>query len=553
MTRIRAAYRYLTGVAVLLLAAGCGGESPHEQVRPAAATVDSRPNVLLIVADDLGFTDLGAFGSEIATPVLDDLALDGLRITNLHAGPACQQTRAMLMASTGYVRAIHTRPRFEQGGERNNLLSLDWATIPELLQDAGYSTFMAGKWDLGWDDGYTPSTRGFDRSYALLGGASSFFAELLMTPFSLGISDDGVRLELDDLTDDFYITDTYTDKMLEYLQGADEEKPWFAYLPYTAPHWPLQLPDDWLDKYAGQYDIGYDELRVRRFERANELDVIPENGTLERFTPQTEPWENLSDEEKRKYARAQEIYAGMVEHLDMSIGRVVEFLEESGQLDDTVIVFMSDHGASAGEHGVGTGRVPRGGGPQLPETIDNRFENFGRIGSFIDHGRGFGEAATAPFRYTKGSLNEGGLRAAAFVRYPAAINGGGVTHEFMTMMDILPTFMDIAGTEHPGETVFAGRPINDILGRSAWPHLTGATGSVHDDDYAVGWSGQRGSGALIRGDFKIINAPAPGQRETTDWRLYNLVDDPGEHDDIAAEYPEIVGEMVEIWESDWRP
>ena len=172
---------------------------------------------------------------------------------------------------------------------------------------------------------------------------------------------------------------------------------------------------------------------------------------------------------------------------------------------------------------------------------------------YLDHGRGFGAAATAPFRYTKGSLYEGGLRAAAFIRYPGAISGGGVTHEFMTMMDILPTFMDIAGTEHPGETVFAGRPINDILGRSAWPHLTGVTKTVHDDDYAVGWSGQRGIGALIRGDYKIINAPAPGQRETTAWRLYHLVNDPGEHDDLAADHPGIVQEMVEIWESDWRP
>ncbi len=536
-------------VTALLVAAGCAGEA---QGPTSGAVADSRPNILFIVADDLGFTDLGSFGSEISTPVLDELAFDGVRLTNLHAGPACQQTRAMLMASTGYVRSIQTRPRYE-GGERNNLLSLDWAIIPELLQEAGYATFMAGKWDLGWDEGYTPSTRGFDRSFALLGGSSSFFPEILLVPFTLGFADDGVRLEVDDLSEDFYVTEHYTDKMLEYLGEVEAGKPWFAYLPYTAPHWPLQLQDDWLDRYAGRYETGYDELRLSRFERAQELGVVPPNGSLGRFAPQTEPWANLSEDEQRRYSRAQEIYAGMVEHLDMSVGRVIALLEEREQLDNTVIVFMSDHGASAGEHGVGTGRVPRGGGPQVPDTIDNSFENYGRKNSFIDHGRGFGEASTAPFRYTKGTLNEGGLRAAAFVHYPDEIAGGRVTHSFMTVMDLLPTFMEIAGTEHPGAGTFRGREINDILGRSAWPHLKGETDAVHDADYAVGWSSGQGGGALIRGDFKIINTRPPGQRGTTDWRLYNLVEDPGEHDDIAADYPEVVADMLSEWETDWRP
>lgn len=541
-------YRLVSGACLLLVMAAC---TDVTQDSAADSSTETPPNILLIVADDLGFTDIGAFGSEISTPTLDELALGGLRIANMHAGPACQQTRTMLMASTGYARAIENRPRLE-GGQRDNLLSLDWAILPELLQEAGYATYMTGKWDLGWDDGYTPATRGFDRSFVQLGAAASFFRELFLVPFTMGYAEDGVRLEIDDLADDFYATDVYTDKMLGYLSEAEEGKPWFAFMAYTAPHWPLQLPDDdWLHKYAGRYEAGYDALREQRFARALELGVVPANSSLEDFAPQAQPWADLSAEEKRKYSRAQEIYAGMVEHLDMSIARIVDQLEENGQLENTIIVFTSDHGGSPGEHGVRSSGVIPGGGPEHPAGRDNRLENFGRINSFVDHGRGFGEAATAPFKYLKGAVDEGGILAAGFVHYPAEVAAGGVSHSFMTMMDILPTFMEVAGTEHPGAGMFNGRQINDILGRSAWPHLTGQVDAVHGDDYSVGWSNGR-NGSLIRGDYKIINTAAPGAQGVTDWRLYNLADDPGEHADIAVEHPDRVAEMVAEWEADWR-
>ncbi len=538
----------LTFSTILIIATDCAKKEQQPSADPAA---DTRPNILFIVADDLGFTDLGSFGSEISTPTLDELAFGGLRISSLHAGQACQQTRAMLMASTGYARSIENRPQ-QEGGQRDNVLSLEWAIIPELLQDAGYATYMTGKWDLGRPEGYSPATRGFDRSFVQLNANSSFFREFFLFPGELGFEDEGVHVEFDDLSEDFYVTDHYTNKMLEYLAEAEDGKPWFAYMPYTAPHWPLQLPEDWLDKYAGKYDMGYDELRVQRFKRALELGVVPANSSLDDFELQVDPWTDLSAEEQRKYSRAQEIYAGMIEHLDMSIARVIAFLEESGQLENTVIVFTSDHGASSGEYAVDTGRVPKDRGPTVPDVTDNSLENFGRINSFVDHGRGFAEAASAPFKYQKGSLTEGGLRAAGFVYYPAEVEAGGVTHSYMTMMDILPTFMEIAGTEHPGASTFNGREIRDILGRSAWPHLTGQADSVHGDTYSVGWS-DRDGGALIHGNYKLINTLPPGQQGTTDWRLYDLIDDPGEHQDIAAQHPEMVAAMLVEWETNWRP
>ena len=521
-----------------------------EQDAPEATTetAASQPNILFIVTDDMGFTDIGAFGSDISTPNLDRLAYGGVRLNSLHAAPACRAARLMLMASASSGAASQPYPEADRGG----VLGLDYATIPELLQDAGYATYMTGKWDLGDVDGYRPESRGFDRSFSLATGSGPFLPEYFRDEF--GYWEDGRKLTPDDVPEDFYATGYFTDKMLEFLESTDEGTPWFAYMPFNAPHWPLQLPDDWLDRHAGRYDAGYDALREQRFARATEVGILPAGSSLEDFEPLTEPWSSLSPEEQRRYARAQEIFAGMMEYLDMSIGRVVAYLEESGQLENTVIVFTGDHGASAGEHGVDTGRVPTGGGPgPVPAGIDNSLENFGRRNSFIDHGRGFGEAATAPFRYQKGTFSEGGLRAAAFVYYPAAVPAGGVSSEFMTFMDILPTFLEIAGTEHPGAGPYRdGRTINDIVGRSAWPHLTGNASTVHPPSDAAGWVGMGGTGALIRGNHKIINQAPPGAGGTTPWRIYDLSTDPGEHHDLTAEHPDLVAEMVEEWETNWR-
>ena len=244
-------------LACLAMASGCSQSemAPTPESEPTA-TASSRPNILFIVADDLGFTDIGSFGSEIPTPNLDELAYQGLRLNNLHSAPSCQSVRVMLMASSGVSAALEVRPA-RPGGERNNLLSRDWAIIPELLQEAGYATYMTGKWDLGWDEGYTPATRGFDRSFVQLNGSSSYFAEPLFSSDLSGFEEDGTPLDFADLPEDFYVTDSYTDKMLEYLSNTEEGKPWFAYMPYTAPHWPLQLPDDWLDRYDGHYDSGF--------------------------------------------------------------------------------------------------------------------------------------------------------------------------------------------------------------------------------------------------------------------------------------------------------
>ena len=523
-----------------------------DQGQQPSTSLDKRPNILLIVTDDMGYTDIGAFGSEIPTPNLDALAHAGIRFTNFHTASWCQPTRVMMMTGNGGAGMVEELPRLPEG-ERNNRLYLEWATLPELLRDAGYQTFMTGKWDLGLEGEYRVSERGFDRSFALLTGGTSHFAESFWREDDTTYyEDDGRRLSLDQLPADFYSTEYYTSQMLEYIRTNYSDQPWFAYVAYTAPHWPLQVPEDWLDRHAGRYAEGYDQLRERRMEKASELGVIPEGALPDQFDPVAPAWSDLSTDLKWKFARAEEIYASMIEYMDTQIGRIVSYLDSSGELDNTVIVFMGDHGASAGEHGIGVARFP------IENRMDNRLENFGRTNSFIDKGIGFAEAGSAPFRYYKGSAFEGGLRAAAFIRYPGLAGTGGTNSTLVSAMDLLPTFLEIAGREHPGASVFNGREIRDIRGESIWNELK--TGTASDrSDYEIGFIRGAG-GALIRGQYKVINQPPPdpatdsstGVGGMTEWRLYDIVSDPSETRDLAAVHPALVDSMVDAWTLGWR-
>jgi arylsulfatase A-like enzyme len=557
--RILASWRSTLRAACFLLTTfllfGCS--DPAEETLPdriSPAPEFERPNLLLIVADDLGYTDLGAFGGEIPTPNLDALAEAGIRLTNFHTNALCQETRAMLMSGMSSVEAIQRNPPREDG-ERANELRTDVATLAELLRDAGYATYMSGKWDLGLGDHSTPHARGFDRSFALLEASASHFPE----PFWSNISyyqEDEQHLELSDLGDDFYSTRGYTEKFLEYLSDHSDPAPWFGYVAYTAPHWPLQVPGDWEDRHAGRYDDGYDALRTARVARATTIGVVPSGASLEAFQPTAASWTSLDSNAQRRYARAQEIYAAMVEFLDHEVGRIIEHLDRTDQLDRTLILFMSDHGASASELGIADG--PTGMPPHFELALarsDNSYDNIGRAGSFVDHGRGFAEAATAPLRLFKGALSEGGIRAPAFLHYPGLLKQGEINDTFLTVMDVLPTFLELAKTEHPGSVEYGSRLLLPIKGRSFRDLLAGKSEVLHGPEDAIGWS-LRGRGALIKGRYKLTNQPLDG-RYVQDpgalpWQLYDLIADPGETIDLATKHPEIVADMKSEWQRDWQ-
>ncbi|MDF9900700.1 UNVERIFIED_ORG: arylsulfatase A-like enzyme [Pseudomonas reinekei] len=354
-----------------------------------------RPNFLVILADDLGFSDLGAFGGEINTPNLDALANNGLRLTDFHTAPTCSPTRSMLLTGTDHhIAGIGTmaealtpdligKPGYE--GHLNDRV----VALPELLREAGYQTLMSGKWHLGLTAERAPHARGFERSFSLLPGAANHYGfeptydettpRLLKSTPALYIEDDQF---IDELPRDFYSSDAFGDKLLQYLKERDQTRPFFAYLPFSAPHWPLQAPAEVVKKYRGRYDAGPEVLRLERLEKLKKLGLIEADVEPHPLIQLSAQWDALSDEQRQISARAMEVYAAMVERMDWNIGRVVDYLRQQGQLDNTFILFMSDNGAE----GALLEAFPKFG-PQLltylNQHYDNSLDNIGRANSYV--------------------------------------------------------------------------------------------------------------------------------------------------------------------------
>ncbi len=543
--------RKVLSVLLAMLLAACG---PAQDDERELITDGQRPNVLLIVADDMGYNELGSWGSEINTPNLDKLALNGLRFTNFHAAPVCAPSRAMLLSGTSNHQAGVGSMRIKRAYDGGALpdpdstglgqpgyeghLSERVAALPEILKAAGYHTYMTGKWDLGMalEESHMPASRGFESSFILTTGtavhlgfpdrnANGGVSRADPHPYQ----DNGVPVT--ELPEDFFSTAMYTDRMIEYIdENRNDEQPFFAWLSYSAPHSPIQVPDDWLDRYAGRYDQGYGVIRDERYARAKELGVLPEALDLSRYEPAAAEWSSLNDEEQRTQARLMELYAAMLESIDFHVGRLVIYLEDTGQLENTVILFMSENGAS-------TSGIP------VPTTFapDDSFENMGKYNSWLNYGRGWAEAATAPFRDAKGSMAEGGTRVAAFVHYGDVAAPGGLDHGYLTFMDVAPTILELTGTGPP-EGTFEGRDVVPMIGKSFWPRALGSTMPVHDRDEAIG-SELHGNRALVRGDWKILMFASTGE-----WELFNLEEDPGETLDLAKENPDLLADLVRAWE-----
>ena len=529
-------------VAVL---AGCQSESPSDTpeaaveteatVVPAAPVEDNRPNILFILADDLGYTDLGAFGGEISTPNLDTLAFEGVRLTNFHSAPYCAATRASLMSGTTTREAgviIH-----------NDTLRPDVATMPERLGAAGYHTYISGKWNLGITVEESAHARGFESSFALGPPVDNHLAHSNFPPVS-EFAPGGAWLENGvsvTLPGDWFSTDLFTDKLMEQISSnLQDGAPWFGYLALTAPHWPLQAPEDWIDRYAGRYDEGYDVFREARVARAMELGVLPEGLVLDGYQGLAPAWNDLGDEQQAKLARAMEIYAAMVENIDWNIGRLVAYLEEAGELDDTVIIFSSDNGASGSDDTF----VP----PEMPRTDnDNSLANMGRQWSFTAYDRGWAEAATAPLREVKTSMYAGGTQVSTFVRHPDMANQGGFERTYLTVMDLLPTFLHIAEAPPPTDR-FQGRQVVPVRGRSFWDLLRGGE---PPDTTATPWiTTIDRQAALVLWPWKIVTRPTNGSDQDDpplEWDLFNLEDDPGERRDVSDLHTEIRADLLAHW------
>jgi arylsulfatase len=539
-------------VFVALILAACQADVAET---PTETTVVSPPNILLIVVDDMGLTDIGAFGSEISTPNIDDLAYAGVRLTNYHASPVCAPTRSMLMSGSDNHKAgmgsmfganfikggFGDRPGYEQQ------LHPRVATLPERLGDAGYHTYMAGKWHLGEGDDEKPTAKGFDKAFALMRGSASHMEKRGLGP-NIVYREDGEPL--DKLPEGFYSTNTYTEKLIDYIgSNLGDGKPFFGYLALTSPHWPMQVPPEFIDRYAGKYDDGYDVLRQHRAQRAAELGVVPDVDP-ELFELIGKSWDELSEEEQRYSARKMEIFAAMVENMDYNVGRLLGYLKQTGEFDNTFIFFMSDNGAESDREDMNPTFAR---GIERSNYYDNSYENLGKASSWVSIGPGWAQASTAPYRLFKGFATEGGNKVTAFAYHPTLASSRNIDDQYLSVMDVMPTFLELAGAEFDPKTV-RGRPVEPMDGRSFMAIFQEGSAPVYAPDDVIPFElhGQR---SLRRGDWKIVWEQRPANIWWDDeepahwnsWRLYNLADDPTEQNDLADAEPELLAELAGLW------
>lgn len=515
---------------------------------PASAPA-KRPNILLIVADDLGYTDLGAYGAEIATPNLDKLASTGAKMTSFYASPFCSPTRAMLMSgSDNHLVGFGDMAELilpEQSGKPGYEGYLNERVVPmsQVLKDAGYRTAMAGKWHLGIKEEFSPASRGFEQSYAMVMGGASHWGDqsgILAVdpnkPPKAIYRENGKAIDIP--RDGFYSSEAFADKLIEYLKsGESSGKPFFGYLAFTAPHWPLHAPDADIAKYEGRYKAGYDKLRKERLERMIKQGIVPADTPVYEGHAYWPKWESLSQVEKESEARRMTVYAAMVDNMDQQIGRVLEYLKSRGELDNTFVFFMSDNGAD-GNSVYDVGRTRE----WIHKDMDNSNANIGKPGSFIEYGPGWAQVGMTPFKLYKSFMYEGGISVPAIAWGPG-IKGGSIKREFAHVTDVAPTIYELAGAKHPG-TEYKGKEVLPLRGKSMLPYLQGKAQQVRGANDAVGWE-LGGRKALRKGDWKIVYANKPWGKDG--WELYNLAQDRAESRDLAAQNPQKLGELLVAW------
>jgi arylsulfatase len=505
---------------------------------------DSPPNVLLIVADDMGYSDIGPFGGEIATPTFDALAKEGLMLTNFHALPKCSPSRSVLLSGMDNHRAglgemgermtesVKGKPGYE------GYLNLRVAALPEVLKANGYRTYMVGKWHLGHCEDTLPHARGFDETFVLVGGGGSHWSDEKWISPTIPVAYSRNGKEVKSLPEDFYSTRNYTDNLIEWIKrDQDSDKPFFAYLSYTAPHDPLHAPKEYIDKYKGAYDGGWDALREKRLQKLKELGIIGQEARPFPRLSTVKAWNELPEEERAMAARDMEVYAAMVDYMDGQIKRVFDQLKAAGEYENTLIIFFSDNGAQ----GSSLTNYPGQTQAYLGQ-FDNRFENRGLKNSLIDMGPGWAQASMTPSRMFKGFTAEGGIRSPLLVKLPGKMaNAGRINHSFLHIRDIMPTVLDAADIEQPAKR-FAGRSVQPIQGTSVLPLLEGKdVETVSEVGYEL--SGMK---AFIAGRWKVLWMPAPNG--TGEWELFDLKQDPGELNDLGKKHPQKLKELIASWQ-----
>ena len=512
-----------------------------------AAGAADRPNILVILADDLGYSDIGCFGGEIRTPTLDALAAGGLRMTQFYNATRCCPSRASLLTGLyphqAGVGDMNTDEGPGKPGYRGHLTDR-CVTIPEVLRTANYRSSMVGKWHLSGNPG--PIKRGFDEFYGMIGGFNSFWQE---DPFYVRLPAGRPRRLYP--AGGFYSTDVFADYSLDFLADARREpgRPWFLYLAFNAPHFPLHAPSDEVDRYVSTYEKGWDVIREERLARMKRLGIVPDDrATLPPRSAWEHPfhhqegvnpaWDSLPIDRRADLARRMAIYAAMVEHMDRAIGRVVASLKEHDELDNTLILFLSDNGGCAEWDPSGFDVAT---GPSTTNILHagKDLTTMGGPGTYHSYGSGWANASNTPWRLYKHFAHEGGISTPLIAHWPAAgwKRPGEVEPTVGHLIDVMATCVDVSGASYPARV--AGREILPMEGRSLLPTLRGEPTTAR----RLFWE-HEGNRAARDGRWKIV--ARQGQR----WELYDIENDRAEMIDLAAQQPERVARMTKAWD-DW--
>jgi arylsulfatase A-like enzyme len=531
------------------------GRTHHEStpwfdapVRPRAGA----PNVLVILFDDTGFADFGCYGSEMRTPTIDALAAGGLRYANFHTTTLCSPTRACLLTGRNH-HAVGVRflANFDMGWPSGRgTITPRAATLAEMLRDIGYSTSCVGKWHLApmnqtsgagpfhnW-----PLGRGFDRFYGFLdGGTDQFYPDLAR---------DNHRIEAPRLPEQgYHLTEDLIDNAITYLSdhiSIMPDQPFFLYLPLGATHFPHHAPAASIARYAGQYDVGWEEIRRRRFEKQKALGIVPKDTVLPPINPGPKPWSALSADERRLSARFQEAYAGFLDHTDEQLGRLMAFLRKTGVVDDTLIMLLSDNGASGDGGPDGSAHISRRFNDLTTSAADNLplIDKIGLPDSYPAYPTGWAQASNAPLRWYKQNTHGGGVRDPLIVHWPARIkDGGAIRHQFHHVIDLAPTVLELAGIAAP--SVYRGVAQIPIHGVSMAYTFDQPAAPTRKDVQYFEMFGHR---AIWHQGWKAVTRHTPGSSfDDEAWELYHLDADFSESRDLAKDHPAKLRELIERW------
>lgn len=481
----------------------------------------ARPNIILIMVDDMGYSDIGAYGSEISTPNLDKLASEGIRFREFYNNSICAPTRASLItgqyphkAGMGYFDVNLGLPPYQGFLNRESL------TIAEVLQQSGYSTLMSGKSHLGKDSLSWPNQRGFEQFYGFIPGASNYFdiGEYgKAAPVILVKNNKKEKLNPGE-----YLTDKITDNALTFLdEQSKSAKPFFLYLAFNAPHWPLQARADDIAKYRGRYDIGWDSLRNERLKRQKELGILLPGQTIAARDKDVPMWDNLTYDQKQLWKAKMEVYAAMLDRVDQSIGRVLGKLKDLQKDKNTLIIFISDNGAQGG-FSSNQRKPTRNSGP------------VGTAGSYDYQEQPWAYVSNTPFRHYKNNMHEGGFSSPFIAWWPGHALAGKLVKGTGHLIDLAPTFYEVAGARYP--TTYKGYKSNSLPGKSLVPVITGTAEAV-DRPNGIFWE-RAGNRAVHKGNWKLVSTYPSVQ-----WELYDLSNDRGETKDLAQQRPEVVNEL----------